>query len=179
MQYAEVIVFLSADDVDKTFTYKVPQGMNVNVGDMVVVPFGMRSLEGFVIKLKSEAGYDENKIKPIAKKRDASHSIRQEMIDLAMWMQKKYNCFFADAFYLMVPSVMRKERVREKKIRIASLIMDVESAKSLLKRAPKQMEVVNALINGPKPTAFLSEMIPGASAAINQLAEKGVIEITD
>lgn len=179
MQYAEVIVFLSANDVDKTFTYEVPEGMDVNVGDMVVVPFGKRSLEGFVINLKSEAGYDVSKIKPIQKKRDASHSIRREMIDLAMWMQKKYNCFFADAFYLMIPSVMRKERVREKTIRIASLIMDAESAKSLLKRAPKQIEVVNALTNGPKPTAFLAEMIPGASAAINALSEKGVIEITD
>ena len=171
MQYAEVIVFLSANDVDKTFTYEVPEGMDVNVGDMVVVPFGKRSLEGFVINLKSEAGYDVSKIKPIQKKRDASHSIRREMIDLAMWMQKKYNCFFADAFYLMIPSVMRKERVREKTIRIASLIMDAESAKSLLKRAPKQIEVVNALTNGPKPTAFLAEMIPGASSAINALSE--------
>ncbi|MBQ1256114.1 MAG: primosomal protein N' [Clostridia bacterium] len=179
MQYAEVIVFLSAGDVDKTFTYAVPEDMTVSPGDMVLVPFGKRTLEGFVIKVKNEAGFDESKIRPISKKRDESHSIYPEMIDLAFWMQKKYNCYFADAFRLMIPSEMRDQRVKEKTIRIAGLAMDAEEARALLKRAPKQLEVVEALKNGAKPTAYLSEIIPGAGAAIASLHEKGIIEITD
>lgn len=179
MQYAEVIVFLSAGDVDKTFTYSVPEGMMIKPGDMVVVPFGPRTLEGFVIKQKNEAGFDESKIRPILKKRDESHSIYPEMISLAFWMQKKYNCYFADAFRLMIPSEMRDQRVKEKTIRIASLKMNAEEAKALLKRAPKQAEVVEALKTGAKPTAYLSEIIPGAGAAIAALHEKGIIDIAD
>ncbi len=179
MQYAEVIVFLSAGDVDKTFTYSVPDGMTVLPGDMVLVPFGKRTLEGFVIKVKEEAGFDESKIRPISKKRDESHAIYPEMIDLAFWMQKKYNCYFADAFRLMIPSEMRDQRVKEKTIRIASLAMDAEAAGALLKRAPKQMEIVEALKSGAKPTAYLSEIIPGAGAAIAALHEKGIINIAD
>lgn len=179
MQYAEVIVFLSAGDVDKTFTYGIPEGMTVSPGDMVLVPFGKRTLEGFVIKVKDEAGYDEKKIRPISKKRDESHSIYPEMIELAFWMQKKYNCYFADAFRLMIPSEMRDQRVKEKTIRIAALLMEAEAAKALLKRAPKQIEVVEALKTGAKPTVYLSEIIPGAGAAIASLQEKGIIEITE
>lgn len=179
MQYAEVIVFLSAGDVDKTFTYAIPDSMTVSPGDMVLVPFGKRTLEGFVIKVKDEAGFDETKIRPISKKRDESHSIYPEMIDLAFWMQKKYNCYFADAFRLMIPSEMRDQRVKEKTIRIASLSMDAEEAKALLKRAPKQVLVVEALRNGAKPTAYLSEIIPGAGAAIASLHEKGIINIEE
>ncbi len=179
MQYAEVIVFLSAGDVDKTFTYAIPDSMTVSPGDMVLVPFGKRTLEGFVIKVKDEAGFDETKIRPISKKRDESHAIYPEMIDLAFWMQKKYNCYFADAFRLMIPSEMRDQRVKEKTIRIASLSMDAEEAKALLKRAPKQVMIVEALRNGAKPTAYLSEIIPGAGAAIASLHEKGIIDIEE
>ncbi len=180
MQYAEVIVFLSAGDVDKTFTYLIPEGMTLSPGDMVVVPFGPRTLEGFVIKLKNEAGFDESKIKPILKKRDSSHSIYPEMIDLAFWMQKRYNCYFADAFRLMIPSEMRQQRVKEKTIRIATLIMPIDAAKALVKRnATKQIEVINALKDSAKPTAFLNEIIPGANSAINSLQEEGILEITE
>ena len=34
MRYAEVIVFLSAEGVDKTFTYRIPDGMTAAPGDM-------------------------------------------------------------------------------------------------------------------------------------------------
>lgn len=179
MQYAEVIVFLSAQDVDKTFTYAVPEGMNVSPGDMVLVPFGPRTLEGFVIRVKEDAGFDESRIRLILKKRDESHSIFPEMIDLAFWMQKKYNCYFADAFRLMIPSEMRGQRVKEKSVRIAKLIVDAEAAKALLKRAPKQAQIIDALKTGAKPTAYLNEIIPGANGAVSALVEKGMIEITD
>ena len=179
MQYAEVIVFLSAGDVDKTFTYSLPEGMTVSQGDMVVVPFGPRTLEGFVIKVKQEAGFDESKIKPVLKKRDESHSIYPEMIELAFWMQKKYNCYFADAFRLMIPAEMRDQRVKEKTIRIARLIVNADEAVALLKRAPKQMEVVKALKGGAKPVQYLSELIPGASQAVAALAEKGMVHLSD
>ena len=49
---AEVIVDVLSSNVDKVFDYKVPEGMNVVVGDRVDVPFGPRKVDGFVINIK-------------------------------------------------------------------------------------------------------------------------------
>ena len=49
--YAQVVVDLSAEAVDRRFTYAVPEGMAVTPGQLVAVPFGPRTLEGFVVSL--------------------------------------------------------------------------------------------------------------------------------
>ena len=60
--YAEIIVDIASEQVDRVFTYRVPDGMKVQSGMRVVVPFGPREKEGFVIRLKEQPDYDENKI---------------------------------------------------------------------------------------------------------------------
>ena len=52
--YAQVVVDLSAEAVDRQFTYAVPDGMALTPGQLVAVPFGPRTLEGFVISLSEE-----------------------------------------------------------------------------------------------------------------------------
>ena len=47
-KYADVLVEIMAKSIDKTFTYKTID--NVEVGKRVKVPFGRRVLEGFVLK---------------------------------------------------------------------------------------------------------------------------------
>ena len=65
MRYAEVIVDLSAGAVDRRFTYLVPEGMDVRPGQMVVVPFGPRTLEGFVTGLRDTCDLEPGKLRPI------------------------------------------------------------------------------------------------------------------
>ena len=49
--YAQVIVDLSAEALDRVFTYLVPEGMDVAPGQLMAAPFGPRTLEGFVVSL--------------------------------------------------------------------------------------------------------------------------------
>ena len=65
MRYAEVIVDLSAGAVDRRFTYAVPDGMRLDAGWQVEVPFGPRTLEGYVIALKEECGLPSEKVKDV------------------------------------------------------------------------------------------------------------------
>ena len=50
-RYANVIVDLSADALDRVFSYAVPEGMQIVPGQQVSVPFGPRRVEGFVVSL--------------------------------------------------------------------------------------------------------------------------------
>ena len=67
---AEVIVDVLSSNVDKVFDYNIPPNLNAVVGDRVVVPFGSRNIDGFVINIKQTSSYDKSKLKDIISKKD-------------------------------------------------------------------------------------------------------------
>ena len=178
MPFAEVVVDLAADAVDRRFTYRIPDDLPVSVGDMVSAPFGPRTLEGFVVSVKDEPGMDESRVRPL-KGVAAAGVILPELIELAEWMKKRYNCLFVDALRLLIPSEMRGARVKEKSVRVAALSMPVDEAAKACARAPKQLELLSHLTGGAKPTAYLAQMVPGAAAAIQAMAKKGVLTLSE
>ena len=58
--FAEVVVDVMADSLDKIFDYQCPENIEIKEGHRVLVPFGKRKLEGYVLKLKDSTDYDEN-----------------------------------------------------------------------------------------------------------------------
>ena len=60
--YAKIIIDQDAKALDKIFEYIVPDGLNVDVGMRVYVPFGKRILQGFIVELSESCEYDESKL---------------------------------------------------------------------------------------------------------------------
>ncbi|NLM39442.1 MAG: hypothetical protein GX205_05245, partial [Firmicutes bacterium] len=50
-RYAGVIVDIKAAAVDRIFTYSIPEHLDISVGHRVLVPFGPRKLEGYIISI--------------------------------------------------------------------------------------------------------------------------------
>ena len=175
MKYARVIVDITAEALDKCFTYSIPAHLDIRSGDMVRIPFGRMSKEGFVLSVTDETDVDESKIKPINEK--LGSVILPELLDLASFMREKYNCTAADALRCMIPAQMRMGRVHEKTMRVARLIMDAEAAKALCTRAQKQRELIELLKDGEKAVFDLDDVLPGASAICAALVKKGIVEI--
>ena len=181
MRYAEVIVDLASESVDRVFTYSVPEHLALEEGHRVLVPFGSRKIEGFVMGFQSEPGIDPAKIRPIIARLEDYPALLPEMIRLAQWMRERYHCNLVDALRLMIPAQMRGGRVKEKTVRVAALKLqgpELERAVEGLNRAPRQKALVEALMKGPMPTGVLNAMIPGADAALRSLSEKGLVSIT-
>ena len=65
--YANIIVDISHEQLDKTFQYHVPDALllQIDTGVMVNIPFGRgnRIITGYVIELTSKAEFDEERIK--------------------------------------------------------------------------------------------------------------------
>ncbi len=163
--YANVIVDRASDALDHVFTYSVPEGMELEIGQQVEIPFGPRRVDGFVVELLDESPLDPARIKPIGKVRWGRSVVRPEMIALANWMREKYNCNRIEALRLMLPAEMRGGRVREKRRRMARIVdADAEV------RGERQREVLAALKGGDLETAALN---PSALAA---LVKKGIVE---
>ena len=176
-RYADVIVDLSSEQVDRLFTYRVPEGMTLAPGQRVEVPFGPRVLEGFVIARKDSCDLEEDKVKDIRRTLEDYPVILPELIELAQWMKRKYHCNLVDGLRQMIPAPMRGGRVREKTVRVVSLCVSGEALEQALaknKRAPKRLRALEELRGGPKPLTYLNALAPGA---VNALRQQGVVAI--
>ena len=69
MLYADVIVDISHEKLDRSFQYLVPRELEdeIHVGMVAAIPFGNGNKErkGYVIGLSEDAKYDPEKIKPL------------------------------------------------------------------------------------------------------------------
>ena len=70
-------------------------------------------------------------------------------------------------------------RTRALTVKLARLAVELEVARAATARAPARRAVVEALIAGPGPVPTLAETLPGAAAAIRQLAKAALIEVTE
>ena len=174
MRYAEVIVDLSAEAVDRRFTYAVPEGLSLVPGMLVTVPFGPRTLDGFVVRLTDACALPPEKVKPVIKAVRPEPVVLSELMALADWMHDRYLCNLVDALRLMIPSELRGGRVREKTRRVAHLELDGAGIDEFIAknpRAKKQIGIVERLRAGDVETAVLD------SAALKALEKKGAVSI--
>ncbi|MBR0463589.1 MAG: primosomal protein N' [Clostridia bacterium] len=176
-RYAEVIVDLAAAQIDHVFTYRIPEGMALQPGQRVEVPFRAHTLEGFVVGLTDETNVDPAVIKDVIEPIEDYPVILPELIDLARWMQQRYHCCLVDGLRLMIPAQMRGGRVGIKRIEVATLLISGDELDEFVRRnrrAKKRLEVIDCLKQGPKPVPLLNSIAPGAA---KKLSEMGVVRI--
>ena len=116
-KYANIIVDISHEKLDKTFQYLVPEELQgeVRVGVLVDIPFGYRSMTGYVIELTDEPEFDVDKLKPIIGVKKGSVPIESQLIELAGWMRKNYGGTMNQALKTVIP-IKQKTKAIERKI---------------------------------------------------------------
>ncbi len=176
-RFAQIIVDISAEQVDRLFTYRIPDEMELMRGQRVLVPFGPMKKEGFVIDFRDECDLDEAKIKSVIRPLEDYPVILPELIELSAWIKKRYHCNLVDGLRQMIPAQMRGGKVREKEVMLASLCVEGEALNAIIKkneRSKKRLEVIEMLKEGPKPTALLNSICAGS---VNKLSEQGAIRV--
>lgn len=176
MRYANVIVDLSAEALDRLFSYAVPEGMEILPGQQVSVPFGPRRLEGFVVSLSDHCDLPPEKVKFLYGAVQEYPVVLPELMKLAEWMHERYLCNLVDALRLMIPSEMRNGRVHIRTKRYAKLLLSDEQIAEFEKtnsRAGKQIELLKLLQKGDLETAGLN------ASALKALRDKGAVEVYD
>jgi len=106
---ARVIVDVPSRQTDRSFDYEVPAPLRdwIEVGSRVGVPFGGRTLQGFVTELTDEAEVDRSKLKPVAELLDPTPPLSEDLVGLARWMSDKYLCTWITALQAMVPAALK------------------------------------------------------------------------
>ncbi len=182
--YANIIIDISHEKLDKTFQYAVPPRLldEISIGMQVVVPFGggSRKIRGFVVELTEQAEYDPAKIKEIASIDKNGMQIESHLIALAFWMHKNYGGTINHALKTVIPI---KQKAAEKEKKMIHLLLDQQAAKIQLaeyerKHSTARARLLKALIEDPEVDYdVLTHKLNITAAVIRSLEEQCVLRI--
>ncbi len=119
-KYANVIVDISHEKLDKTFQYLIPETLSkeVRVGVLVDIPFGNRSLTGYVVELTDEPEFDVSRLKPILGVKKGSVPIESQLIELAGWMHQNYGGTMNQALKTVIPIKQKTKAIERKTLKL-------------------------------------------------------------
>ncbi|MGI6664108.1 MAG: replication restart helicase PriA [Christensenellaceae bacterium] len=178
--FAQVIVDVAHSSIDKIFEYKLQEAMTAAVGVRVMVPFGRTKTEGIVLSLAEEPSFAPEKIKEIEQVLDLRPVVNEDQIRLAEYICARYKTTMAFALRLMYPAKIRRNRIGEKRVRVAVLQdtkkAQLEREKCFTKegavRAKNRLKTIDILLEEKSsPTVVLD------APAVRYLQEQGIIDI--
>ena len=100
MRYAEIAVDAPTGH-SQTFSYHIPDGMSLEPGRLVRVPFGVRALQGIVFELSPSPQVAETR--PVSSTLSDVPVLAPHQISLARWISDYYICSLFDAAAPMLP----------------------------------------------------------------------------
>lgn len=184
--YAEVVVGISIDKLDKTFCYRIPEGFgspDTLIGTEVIVPFGKgnRETKAFVVEVKEDTDIDRSLVKDILRKSETGVQIEGKLIKLAYWLKSNYGGTVNEALRSVLQAPRKIERIKE---RTVSLLKGREEAEDILREFERKKYTVKAKIlrrsieGDFNYESFIKEEKATASA-FNSLTKDGIIEIKE
>ena len=114
--YAQVIVDISNDAVDRVFDYVAKP--DTQIGMRVKVPFGARSVLGYVINLSETTNFDKTKVKSIISNLESVPKLKPEILALSKYLAEHFFLRISDAIKLVLPSCVRLDTQKEQNITI-------------------------------------------------------------
>ena len=186
MKFANIIVDISLEKLDRTFQYRVPEELQgiLKEGMQVRIPFGNggRTLTGYVLELTDTCEWDEKKLKPILGLAEKGIRLEGQLIALAAWMRRTYGSTMNQALKTVLPV---KKSVQEKISRKVRLAVTREEAEAVLaemerKHQTARVRIIKALLEqtGQDMDYAAAQKELGLTAATaRKLMELGLIRI--
>ena len=181
--YAQIIVDIAHENVDRVYTYRIPDGMPIERGMRVKAPFGRQVKEGYVLGLTEECAYDADKIRDIIAPLEDYPALLPPLIDLSEEISRSTHCPMAEALRLMLPAEMRGGRVKVKTETVCRLKIAGEALEQALagcKNARKRRLLLEILSDGKEwPLSEISPLVRDARAGLKDLCERGYAELIE
>ena len=184
MKFANIIVDISLEKLDRTFQYRIPEELQdiLKEGMQVRVPFGNggRILTGYVLELTDNCEWDEGKLKPILGLAEKGIRLEGQLIALAAWMRRTYGSTMNQALKTVLPV---KKSVQEKISREVRLAVPREEAEAVLaemerKHQTARVRILKALLEQPGLDYAEAQKALGLTAATaRKLTDLGLIRI--
>ncbi len=182
--YADVIIDISHEKVDRPFQYRIPERLRteVAIGVCVTVPFGMGNTlrNGYVVGFRSEAEYDPDKIKEIASVKSGSTMVQSQLIRLAWWMKNSYGCTMNQALKTVLPV---REKVKEKEKKMLRCLLSPDDLETAIGEAERKkyrarVRLLKAFRENPIiPMDMARGKLQITEATVKPMVEQGQAEL--
>ena len=172
---AKVVVDLA---LDREFDYRIPAALveAVQIGSRVVVPFGRRSTQGYVVGLADTSAHPT--LKEIAEVLGKKPLLGDKILELTRWMGRYYCCPVELAVKCALPEVVRKASISWKErqfVRPGKI-----SPQQLAKLRPKTRSIITVLQDSEGMfVAKLAKRTGTDASTIKRLAAKGYLVLSD
>lgn len=182
--FADIIVDISIEKLNRPFTYEVPAALldKIKIGDQVMIPFGRgNSLKkGLVIGLKSEANVEEGITLKVIDSVLPDCGIYGELIKLSEFMAEQFggtlNQALRTCLPLKKPGVVKEKEYIYRKADDDILANEIGEAKK--KHAVAKLRLLEALKNDSViPRDIITKKLHVTTPVIRNLSEKGIITV--
>lgn len=140
--YADIIIDISHEKLDKPFQYRVPAELReeLEIGMCVAVPFGSgnRQRRGYVMEISSKCKFDPERTKDILGIVKAGVGVEGQLIALAGWIRRQYGSTMIQALKTVIPA---KQSVKKLEHRTLQRLMTKEELISLLGESQRKKQV--------------------------------------
>lgn len=183
-KYANVIVDISHEKLDKTFQYGIPNDIasEIQVGVQVDIPFGSRTISGYVVEITDIPEYDVSKIKPLIGVKAGSVAMESRLIRLACWIKKNYGSTMNQALKTVIPIKKKTKEIRKRTIH---LIADDSEARDKLalyeaKHQTARARLLRELITEREiDYSVVTAKLNVSSTVIKALCDQNIVTVTD
>ena len=182
--YANIIVDISHEKLDKPFQYRIPEDMRGKLlpGMVVEIPFGRgdRLIKGYVIGTTKQAQIDPERIKCIHSVSTDGIGVESRLIALAAWMRDYYGATMIQALKTVIP-VRKKEKPKEKK-QVLLAVSEEEARERLTffekKHQTARYRLLKALLEeGCLPWELVTAKLNIPPAVIRSVEKMGLLKI--
>lgn len=122
MKFANIIVDISHEKLDRPFGYIIPDRLEnkITVGTVVIIPFGKgnRQIKGYVIEITKTPSFEVKKMKEIIDVEKGATHIESQLINLAGWIRENYGSTMNQALKTVIPVKNKIKYVEKKTIKL-------------------------------------------------------------
>ena len=174
--YANVIVDISHEKLDKTFQYSIPDEIlcDIRPGVCVDIPFGSRTITGYVIEVTDKPEYDPARTKPLIGVKADSVAVEAKLIALAAWIRRNYGSTMNQALKTVIPV---KKQAKEQVSRSIALKIDKVKARAQLALCRLFRALIDADDGARLEYSFVTGKLSVSAATIRALEQSGFIEV--
>ncbi|HEX3022575.1 MAG TPA: primosomal protein N', partial [Lachnospiraceae bacterium] len=138
MVYADIIVDISHENLDKTYQFAVPENLQEKavIGSLVRFPFGKgnRMLKGYIISLSDVPKIDTQYMKEITEVVDNALLMETQLIQMAYWIRDNYGATMNDALRIVLPVKQSVKSIERKTIRLSISLEEANKLREELVR---------------------------------------------
>lgn len=183
-RFANIIVDISHEKVDRPFQYRVPEALSgiPEPGMRVRIPFGSGNnlRTGYIIEMTDEPEFDVTRLKEIHSIIEEGVQVEGRLIRLAFWMKEHYGSTMINALKTVLP-VKQKLKQQEKKeicLRVSREEARAEMLECERKHQRAKARVLQELIEEERlPQMLVARKLNISPATFRSLRDAGLISI--